>query len=173
MRHKLIILCGLLLVVVGGAWRYHQVNSQIPQHPVEERFFQKGRWVAGHTVRFKVQRVKQQVHADTVTVAVHLLIEQKQTAHYGFKAGNYNLVENTWLNVPYMISNPASSMRHPSGKLFTDREMAAEGIKDAWLSFTVPKTSYEQRLQPVRFSFLVPEQPHQFIKYSLFLPPVA
>ncbi|WP_061777390.1 hypothetical protein [Levilactobacillus senmaizukei] len=159
-----------MLVVVVGGWRYHQVNAHIPQHPVEERFFQQQRWVEGRTVRFKIQQVKQRIRADVVAVTIHLFIEQKQPAHYGLKAGNFNLVENAWLNVPYMISNPASSMRHPSGKVFTDREKAAKGIKDAWLTFTVPKISYEQRLQPVRFSFLVPEQPQQFIKYSLYLP---
>lgn len=159
----------IMVVVLVGAWQFHRVNRGVTAQPVVEQIVSPQQWHHSAKVSFKVLAASQQTVSGGKEVMVHLLLRSWQPANYGFHANNLNMIENMWLNIPYGISNQSRGMQRPNGRYYTQRELQRPTIKDVTLRFPVIPDSYQQRLQPARFSFLVPERPDQFVKYSVLL----
>ncbi len=154
---------------MGGAWQFHHVNRHVILKPVVEQRVYPWRWGGSQKAPFKVLTASQRTVADGKEVTIHLLLGNLQLANYGFHAKNLNLIEDMWLNIPYGISNQSRGMQHPNGRYYTEKELHRSTNKDVTLRFSVIPNSYRYRLQPARFSFLVPERPNQFVKYSVML----
>lgn len=156
-------------IILGGTWQFHRVNRGVTPKPVMEQRVYPQRWSSSQKAPFKVLAASQRTVPDGKEVTIHLLLGKLQLANYGFHSKNLNLIEDMWLNIPYGISNQSRGMQHPNGRYYTEKELHQSTNKDVTLRFSVIPNSYRYRLQPARFSFLVPERPDQFVKYSVML----